>query len=124
MSFIGDIIGGVIGAVTSGIIAIYISQKSLKAERNERYKEKLQDRKDMWLDAHYKELYNDLTNLCNFNERIYKENETQPLQGYAKILETEIVKYKYNSESIRNEVYLKINLDDVKKKIQIYYGTS
>ena len=36
MGFIGDIIGGVIGAVTSGLIAIYISQKSIKQERKER----------------------------------------------------------------------------------------
>ena len=111
----------IIVIILEAIIGLIVAFITVYLEYRKDKKEKLQDRKDMWLDAHYKELYNDLANLYNFNERIYKENEPQTLQGYDKLLETEIVKYKYNSELIGNEAYLKINLDNVKKHTNILW---
>lgn len=111
MSFIGDIIGGVIGALTSGLIAIYISYKSIKKEHKERYNEKLQDRKDMWLDEHYKYLSNEFENLASFNTSIQNMNRPT-LKGYTKILETNLVTYRFLNSYIK--VLLEPKLDDLK----------
>jgi len=75
MRFIGEIIGGSIGAVISGGIAIYISQMSLKAERNQRDNEKLQDRKQLWLRKHYIDIQKAIQvatkNIPIYNNMIY-----------------------------------------------------
>ena len=65
MGFIGEIIGGIIGAGISGGIAIYISQKSIKQERNERDNEKLQDRKQFWLKKHYIYIQENIKSVTN-----------------------------------------------------------
>ena len=65
MGFIGEIIGGIIGAGISGGIAIYISQKSIKQERKERDNEKLQDRKQFWLKKHYIYIQENIKSVTN-----------------------------------------------------------
>lgn len=113
MSFIGDIIGGVIGAVTSGVIAIYISQKGIKQERKERYVEKLQDRKDMWLNEHYKELYNEFKNFSDFIIPHRAIEDMQALDGYSNTLATDLVSYHFQSNSF--EIKPKRELNDIDK---------
>ena len=102
MSFIGDIIGGVIGAVTSGVIAIYISQKGIKQERKERYVEKLQDRKDMWLNEHYRELSKQFERLSNF--KLLDIEDKDDIQ----ILGTNLVVYKIWPNFINVNMKLKL----------------
>ena len=123
MSFIGDIIGGVIGAVTSGVIAIYISQKGIKQERKERYVEKLQDRKDMWLNEHYKELYNEFKNFSDFIIPHRAIEDMQALDGYSNTLATDLVSYHFQSNSF--EIKPKRELNDIDKggRINRYFHT-
>ncbi|WP_298275306.1 hypothetical protein [Ferroplasma sp.] len=102
MGFIGEIIGGVIGAIISGIIAIYVSRNSIKQERKEIYEEKLQDRKDMWLNEHYQELYIEFKNLENFNlfRAMCKGKEDVPvLERHLNSLETILVRYHFECNS-------------------------
>ena len=117
MGFIGDVIGGVIGAVISGLIAIYISQKSIKQERKERYKEKLQDRKDIWLNEHYRELSIEFKNLTNFNSSIVTregKEDVPVLEGYYQILGTKLVEYNFESNNYI-KVEMKLTLNNVKE---------
>ena len=119
MGFIGEIIGGVIGALISGIIAICISRNSIKQERKEIYEEKLQGRKYMWLNEHYRDLYIEFKNLANFNESIATRNgkECVPaLEGYSQILGTRLVEYHVESNNYI-KVEMKLTLNNVKKEI-------
>lgn len=115
MGFIGDLIGGIIGALISGGIAIYISNHSITKERQERHKEKLQDRKDMWLNEHYKQLSMEFPALSTFSRIITVVQEGQYVTPLEVIqpLGTRLVKYEFKPNYIK--VRIKLELNDVKK---------
>lgn len=119
LDLIGEVLGGLIGAIISGGIAIYISRKSINEERIQRNKEKLQDRKDMWLDTHYRDLSEEFNNLAYFNQvRINKEGTDPPaLNESFHILMTNLVIYDFKF----NDINVEIPLNNVQ---QVYRNSS
>ena len=98
-------IGLGIGVITAFLTAHFEYRKDEK--------EKLQDRKGMWLNEHYQELSIEFKNLANFNTSIWNSKMLQTSTRDLRILETNLVIYRYFSIYIK--VYLGLELDNVKK---------
>ena len=97
------------------LISPFIGVLTVCVEYIKDKKEKLQDRKAMWLNEHYKELYIEFENLANFSCTILINIEGKsvlPLRGYQ-ILGTNLVEYQFGSGCI--EVKIRLELNYVKK---------
>ena len=90
------------------IIGVVTAILTVRFEYRKDEKEKLQDRKSMWLDAHYKELCEELNNLI-------KCITTKNKVTLGKELETGLVKYECNITSINANMKIDIN-DIINKK--------
>lgn len=119
MLSIGNIIGSAIGSGISGLIAILIYYRTMK----EAYKERLQERKGIWLEKHFQQLSNGLNDLAAFNVPQEGERKVQVLEGYQKYLETELVSYHSRDAEIVAEMKLKEILSEIKSK-NIEHSTS
>ncbi len=104
-------IGLGIGVITAFLTAHFEYRKDEK--------EKLQDRKDMWLNEHYRELSVEFKNLANFNLFIVTregKEDVPALEGYYQILGTKLVEYNFESNNYI-KVEMKLTLNNVKKEI-------
>lgn len=84
-----EIIAIILTSITGPGIAILTVYLEYRKDK----KEKLQDRKDMWLDVHYKELYEELQ---KFADEIIKQDKTDSTGK----LETSVIEYQYDNTSI------------------------
>ena len=111
MGLYGNLIGGIIGVLISGIIAMLISSRAIKAERKKDDEEKLQDRKSLWLDEHWKKIVSDFEGIINFGAG------ARSLEGYDTTrLQTKLVTVDFFLESINCE--LKENWEGVNRNFK------
>ena len=99
-----EIIAIVIGPLVA-VFTVYLEYRKDK-------KEKLQDRKDMWLNEHYKELYKEFKNFIDFIISPRTIEDIPLLDGYSNTLATDLVSYHFKSNSFEIKLKIKLNNAD------------
>ncbi len=82
-----------IAIILSYILGPIVAILTVFLEYRKDKKEKLQDRKDMWLDVHYKDLSNELQNFAN----VIIKNDAK---DFREKLETGVIRYSYCKNTI------------------------
>ena len=87
-------------------------------------KEKLQDRKDMWLSKHYQELYDEFTNFSDF---IIPQTSIEDIpfvdipviEGYFNTLTTDLISYDFKLSTFEIKLKVRLNDSDVGEKYKL-----